>query len=146
MSYSEHELHQALVKLFTVMNVKITTSTSPNPTDFEFLAQLRVYMNKVSNIRPKEENSDSRLQTKLRSFLRRAKPWERMETPIPDVSIIKVPTKQSNISALYLVINHMKRELDITTAQTFQRLKGIFTDSHVNALMKEIDQVNKTRL
>ncbi|MFX1344111.1 MAG: hypothetical protein ACFFBC_00290 [Promethearchaeota archaeon] len=146
MNYTEQELQQGLTKLIMVMNTKIRSSTNPNPLDFEFLAHIKTYREKITRNDSQVHKKGTNTQAQLRSFLRKAKPWEKLSTPIKDVSIIKVPTKQPNISALYLVINHMKRELDITTAQTFQRLKGIFNDSRINSLMKEIDQVNKMKI
>jgi hypothetical protein len=146
MSYSEQDLNQALVKLYTVINAKITNSTTPNPVDFEFLAHLGSYRKNMTRNDPQRQKKENNVQAQLRSFLRKAKLWEKMETSLLDVSIIKVPLKIKNVTALRLVITHMKRELDITTDQAFQKLKGIFTDARVNSLMKEIDQVNKIRV
>ncbi len=146
MSYSEHDLNQTLAKLFVVMNAKITSSISPNPADFELLAHLQSYRKKITRNDSKGQKKGNTIQAQLRSFLRRGKPWEKMNTPIPDVFVIKVPIKKQKIAVLHLVINHMKRELDIKTNQTFQRLKGVFGDSRVNSLMKEIDQVNKMKI
>lgn len=146
MSYSEQELDQVLVKLSALISTKITSSSTPNPTDFDFLAQLRVYIDRISKNNPKEQNAQISIKTQLRSFLRRGKPWEKMETPIPDVSVIKVPIKKQKIAALHLVINHMKREFDVKNSQAFQKLKGVFDDARVNSLIEEIEQVNKMRI
>jgi len=128
------------------MNAKITTVRAPNPKDFDFLTQLRGYMDSISKSNPKEQNAQTNIQTQLRSFLRRGKPWEKWETPIPDVSVIKVPVKKQKIAVLHLVIAHMKREIDVKSGQAFQKLKGVFSDSRVNSLMKKIDNVNKMRI
>ena len=62
MIYSEHELHQVLVKLFTIMNARITTTSTPNPKDFDFLTQLRGYMDSISKSNPKEQNAQKNLR------------------------------------------------------------------------------------
>ena len=146
MSYSEHELHQALIKLYTLMTAKISGSITPNPRDFDFLAQLRVYMHKVFTNNSKVQNDQTRIKTQLRSFLKKGKPWGKMETPIPDVSVIKVPVKKQKIAALNLVISHMKKEIDVKNSQVFQKLKEIFDNARVNSLIKEIDRVNSMRI
>ena len=69
-----------------------------------------------------------------------------METPIPDISVIKVPVKKQKIAALNLVVSHMKREIDVKNSQVFQKLREIFVDHRVNSLIKEIDIVNKMRV
>lgn len=146
MSYSEQELHQALIKLSTLMSTKIIGNINPSPGDSEFMAQLRAYMYKIFTDNSKVENDETRIQAQLRSFLKKGKSWEKMETPIPNVSIIKVPIKKQKIAALNLVVSHMKREIDIKNSQAFQKLRGIFVDSGVNSLIKEIDRVNKMRI
>ena len=69
-----------------------------------------------------------------------------MKTPIPDVSVIKVPIKKQKIAALNLVVNHMKREIDVKDSQVFKKLRGIFDDVRAISLIKEIDRVNTMRL
>ena len=129
------------------MTAKIQNSNgNPDQKDFDFLAQLRVYLDKISKNGSRVQNSQSGIQTQLRVFLKKGEPWEKMETPIPDVSIIKVPIKKQKIAALNLVVNHMNREIDVKDNQTFQRLKGIFDDTRVNSLIKEIEHVNKMRV
>jgi len=147
MSYSEKELHQVLIKLSTLMATKIIGNINPNSGDSDFMAQLRAYMHKVFTDNSKVQNDDqTRIQAQLRSFLKKGKSWEKMETPIPDVSVIKVPIKKQKIAALNLVVSHMKREIDVKNSQAFQKLRGIFVDSRVNSLIKEIDRVNKMRI
>jgi len=146
MSYSEKELHQALLKLSTLMTTKIIGNINPNPGDAEFMAQLRVYIYKVFTDNSKAQNDQTRIQTQLRTFLKKGKSWEKMETPIPDVSVIKVPVKKQKMAALNLVVSHMKREIDVKNNQVFQKLRGIFVDHRVNSLIKEIDRVNKMRI
>ena len=101
MIYSEKELHQALIKLSTLMTAKIIGNINPNPGDSDFMPQLRVYMHKVFTNNSKEQNDQTRIQTQLRTFLKKGKSWEKMETPIPDVSVIKVPIKKQKIAALF---------------------------------------------
>lgn len=86
MSYSEKELYQALLKLSTLMTTKIIGNINPNPGDAEFMAQLRAYMYKIFTDNSKAQNDQTRIQTQLRTFLKKGKSWEKMETPIPDNS------------------------------------------------------------
>ncbi len=92
---------------------KITTSITPNPKDFDFLVQLKAYIGKIPKTESKKQNNGTHIQVRLRSFLRKGKPWEKIKTPIPDVSVIKVPIKKQKIAALNLVISHMKRDFDV---------------------------------
>ena len=146
MSYSEKELHQALIKLSTLVTTKMIGSINPSLGDSDFLAQLRAYMHKVFPNNSKEQNTRTNIQLQLRSFLKKGKPWEKMETPIPYVSVIKVPIKKQKIAALNLVVSHMKREIDVKNSQAFQKLRDIFDDVRTNSLIKEIDRVNKMRI
>lgn len=129
------------------MAIKIIGNINPSPVDSEFMAQLRAYMYKVFTNNSKVESDDQTcIQAQLRSFLKKGKPWEKMETPIPYVSVIKVPIKKQKIAALNLVVSHMKREIDVINSQAFQKLRDIFDDVRVNSLIKEIDRVNKMRI
>ena len=129
------------------MATKIIGNINPNPGDSEFMAQLRAYMYRVFTNNSKGQNDgQTRIQAQLRTFLKKGKSWEKMETPIPDISVIKVPIKKQKIAALNLVVSHMKREIDVKNSKIFQKLRGIFVDHRVNSLIKEIDIVNKTRI
>ena len=79
MSYSEQELHQALIKLSTLMSTKIIGNINPNPGDSDFMAQLRTYMYKVFTNNSKVQNDQARIQAQLRTFLKKGKSWEKME-------------------------------------------------------------------
>lgn len=129
------------------MTTKIQNNNgNPDLKDFDFLAQVRVYMDKVPKSSPKVKSDNTRIQTQLRVFLKKADPREKMKTSIPDISIIKVPIKKQKIAALHLVINYMNREIDIKNSQAFQKLKKVFVNPRMNSLIKEIDKTNKMRV
>ena len=93
------------------------------------------------------------VQAQLKEHLQNAKDWGKMETPIPGVSVVKVPKTKSRPSLLFLEINPLKddgspmkrkglfvgdREMLIKFAETMQSDK-------VYHLIGEIEQVNPDR-
>ena len=146
MNYSEKELQQILVKLSSLMNTKVKNSITPDAKDLQFLAQIRTFMNGVSNNNAQKQNNRVSIQTQLRTFLKKGGSWEKLKTPIKNVSIIKVPLKKQKSARLHLVIKFMKREIDVKSSEVFHKLKEIFDDTRVNILIKEIDSVNSMKL
>ena len=144
MSYSEQELKQVLGKLSALMDAKITNSITPDANDLQFLAQLRIFMNSNNNV-GKEDNR-AKVQAQLRTFLKKGGSWEKLKTPIENVSIIKAPLKKQESALLHLVIGFMKREIDVKNSDVFQKLREILEDPRVNILIKEIDNVNSMKI
>ena len=102
-------------------------------------------MSKSFKLDFKEKEQQPNLQPQLRTFLKKGKSWEKLETSFPSVSVIKMPLKKQDSARLNLVINHMKRDIDIKGSQAFQKLRNIFVDTKVYELVKNIDDVNGLR-
>ena len=146
MNYSGEELHQSLLKLHELLGLKISNNNNTNPLDAEFITHLREYMSKSFKLDLKEKEQQPNLQSQLRAFLKKGKSWEKLGTPFPSVSVIKMPLKKQDSARVNLVINHMKRDIDIKGSQAFQKLRNIFVDTKVYELVKNIDDVNGLRL
>ena len=142
MSYSEKELFQVLSRLLILLGSKILSSHNPNRLDTEFITHLRNYISS-SNIREEKQLNSS---SQLRSFLKRAKDWEKMDTPFPNIYVIKVPLKKQDSAKLRLVISYLKKDIDVRNSLAFQALKEAFNNVHINELVKEIDLINSTRI
>ena len=146
MNYSEKELQQVLEKLSALMNTKVKNSITPDTKDLHFLAQVRTFMNGFGNNGTQKQNNRTKIQTQLRTFLKKGGPWEKLKTPIENVSIIKVPLKKQKSALLHLVIDFMKREIDIKNSEIFHKLRETVDDLGVNILVKEIDTINSMKL
>ena len=146
MNYSEKELQQVLEKLSTLMNTKVKNSITPDAKDLQFLAQVRTFMNGISNNNSHKQNNRVKIQTQLRTFLRKGRSWEKLKTPIENVSIIKVPLKKQKSARLRLVIDFRKREIDIKNYEIFHKLRETIDDLGVNILIKEIDTINSLKI
>ena len=145
-SYSEKELHQVLAKLYTLMNTKITGSVSPDASDMQFLTQVRSFMDRFSGDGARKQNNRTKIQTQLRTFLKKGNSWEKLKTPVENVSIIKVPIKKQESAILHLVIEFMKREIDVKNSVIFQKLREVIEDARVTILIREIDAVNSMKI
>jgi hypothetical protein len=146
MNYSEKELQQVLEKLSALMNTKIKNSITPDAKDLHFLAQVRTFMNGFANNDTHKQNNRVKIQTQLKTFLKKGESWEKLKTPIENVSIIKVPLKKQKSALLHLVIKFMKREIDIKNSEIFHKLRETIDDLRVNILVKEIDTINSMKL
>ena len=72
--------------------------------------------------------------------------WEKLKTPIENVSIIKVPLRKRESAELHLVIEFMKREIDVKNSEIFHKLRSVIEDARVHILIKEIDNVNSMKI
>ena len=48
------------------------------------------------------------IQDQLKDHLKNGNEWEKMDTPIPDISVVKVPGNKSRPAMLYIEINPLK--------------------------------------
>lgn len=146
MNYSEKELQQVLDKLYNLITTKITNSISPDTCDLQFLAQVRTFMEQFSSSNTNKQNNRTKIHTQLRTFLKKGSSWEKLKTPIEDVSVIKVPLKKQESAVLHLVIEFMKRDIDVKNSEIFFKLRDLIEDARVNILIKEIDNVNSMKV
>lgn len=146
MSYSEKELQHILGKLEVLINSKISNSISPNASDLQFLTQVREFMDQFSGSNKGKQDNRTKIQAQLRTFLKKGSSWEKLKTPIENISIIKVPLKKQESALLHLVIEFMKREIDVKNSEIFFKLRDLIDDARITILIKEIDKVNSMRI
>lgn len=128
------------------MNTRIANSIILDANDLQFLTQVRGFMDSFSSNVTRKQNNRTKIQTQLRTFLKKGGSWEKLKTPIENVSIIKVPLKKQGSAILHLVIEFMKREIDVKNNEIFQKLRKVIEDARVNILIKEIDTVNSMKI
>ncbi|MBY8982251.1 MAG: hypothetical protein KGD57_04825, partial [Candidatus Lokiarchaeota archaeon] len=52
----------------------------------------------------------SDIQSQLEEHLNKAKDWDKMETPVPGVFVVKVPASKTKPALLFLEINPLKAD------------------------------------
>jgi hypothetical protein len=97
--------------------------------------------------------SEKDIQKQLDKFLNSAKDWEKMETPIEGVHVVKVPATKTRPALLFLEINPlrengkpMKRKgLFVGDQEMYIKFMETLQDDRVYQLIKELEDINPTR-
>ncbi|MBY9005161.1 MAG: hypothetical protein KGD63_00200 [Candidatus Lokiarchaeota archaeon] len=92
----------------------------------------------------------SDIQSQLKEHLTNAKDWEKMETPIPGVFVVKVPASKTKPALLFLEINPLKSDgnpmkrkgLFIKDYEMLIRFSEALTDDKVVQVIKELEDIN----
>jgi len=90
------------------------------------------------------------IEKQLKAHLENAKDWEKMETPIPGVSVVKIPATKTRGPLLNVEINPltndgspMKRKgLFVRNYEMFIKFREALEDDKLTVLVKEIENVN----
>ena len=90
------------------------------------------------------------IEAQLKAHLEKGKDWEKMETPVRGVSVVKVPATKSRPALLFLEINPLKEDgkpmkrKGLFVGSTEMLLKFIETlqDDKVYQLSLEIEKIN----
>ena len=90
------------------------------------------------------------IQTQLKDHLKNAVEWEKMETPIPGVFVVKIPATKSRQALLFLEINPLdddgkpikKKGLFIRNNEMLVKFNNALNDDKVTQLIREIESVN----
>jgi len=90
------------------------------------------------------------IQEQLQEHLKSAKDWEKMETPIPGVFVVKVPGTKTRPSLLFLEINPLKEDgnplkrkgLFVGSREMLVKFSEALSDDKVYQLIGEIEKVN----
>lgn len=92
------------------------------------------------------------MEEHIEKFLGSAGDWEKLETDIPGVAVVKMPATKSRPALLAVEVNPqkdgkpMKRKgLFITSAEMLLEFSDILTDESLLTLMKNVDAVNITQ-
>lgn len=90
------------------------------------------------------------VQAQLKGHLDSGEDWEKMETPIPGVSVVKIPATKTRPALLFLEINPLKDDgkpmkrkgLFIGSYDMAIKFRDILDDDKVFQLITEIEKVN----
>ena len=90
------------------------------------------------------------MKSQLKDHLENAQDWEKMETPIPGVSVVKIPATKSRKARLNLEINPLgadsypikRKGLFIGNAEVLLKIAEAVSHDMVYPLVKEMEIVN----
>jgi len=90
------------------------------------------------------------IQKQLKEHLENAGDWEKMETPIPGVSIVKIPSTKTRGPLLQIEINPLKDDgkpmkrkgLFVGNIEMLMKFHEALEDDKVFQIMREIESVN----
>ncbi len=86
----------------------------------------------------------------LKDHLENAKEWEKMETPIPGVFVVKVPATKTRPALLFLEVNPLKDDgkpikrkgLFVGSKEMLVKFGEALSDDKVFQLINEIENIN----
>jgi hypothetical protein len=90
------------------------------------------------------------IQAQLKAHLKNGKDWEKMETPIPGVFVVKVPETKTRPSLLFLEVNPLKSDgkplkrkgLFIGSKEIYIAFKEALEEDAIFTLIQNIEAVN----
>lgn len=92
------------------------------------------------------------IQTQLKDHLSKGNDWEKMETPVPGVFVVKVPATKTRPALLFLEVNPLKEDgkpmkrkgLFVGSKEMLVKFSEALSDDKVYQLIGELEQVNPT--
>jgi len=92
----------------------------------------------------------SEIQTQLKEHLKNGKDWEKMETPVPGVFVVKVPATKTKPPLLFLEINPLKddgiplkkRGLFVGNKEMLIKFSEALNDDKVYQLIGVMEEIN----
>lgn len=92
----------------------------------------------------------SSLEEKLKDFLENGKDWERKQTTIPGVFILKIPQLKSKPSSIVVELNPLdefgnptkRRGLILRSLDELKEFKNLLNNDKLEYLLKTIDDIN----
>ena len=90
------------------------------------------------------------IEAQLKAHLKNAADWEKMETPVPGVSVVKVPATKTRPSLLFLEINPLKEDgkpmkrkgLFVGSKEMLIKFGEALEDDKVFQLIGELEKIN----
>ena len=90
------------------------------------------------------------IQAQLKAHLKNGKDWEKMETPIPGVFVVKVPETKTRPALLFLEVNPLKSDgkplkrkgLFIGSKEIYIAFKEALEEDAIFTLIQNIEAVN----
>jgi len=92
----------------------------------------------------------SDIENQLKDHLKSGKDWEKMDTPIQGVSVVKVPATKTRPSLLFLEINPLKEDgspmkrkgLFVGSKEMLVKFSEALNDDKTFQLIQELERVN----
>ncbi len=92
----------------------------------------------------------SDIQAQLQDHLANAPDWGKMETPVPGVFVVKVPSSKTRPALLFLEVNPLKADgnpmkkkgLFVGNYEMLIKFSEALTDDKVVRLIKEVEDIN----
>ncbi|MFW9998630.1 MAG: hypothetical protein ACFE9Q_01835 [Candidatus Hodarchaeota archaeon] len=90
------------------------------------------------------------IQAQLKDHLKNGKDWEKMETPIPGVFVVKVPETKTRPALLFIEINPLKSDgspmkrkgLFIGSKEMYLAFKEALEEDAIYTLIQNVEAVN----
>ncbi len=90
------------------------------------------------------------IQTQLKDHLKSGKDWEKMETPVPGVFVVKVPATKTRPALLFLEVNPLKSDgkpmkrkgLFIGSKEMYIAFKEALEEDAIYTLIQNLEAVN----
>ena len=90
------------------------------------------------------------IQAQLKDHLDNGKDWEKIETPVPGLNVVRVPATKTRPALLYLEVNPLKDDgkplkrkgLFIGSQEMLLRFSETLNDDKTYQIIKEIEQAN----
>jgi len=90
------------------------------------------------------------IQAQLKAHLKNGADWEKMETPVPGVFVVKVPATKTRPALLFLEINPLKEDgkpmkrkgLFVGSKEMLIKFGEALNDDKVYQLISEVETVN----
>jgi len=90
------------------------------------------------------------IQAQLKEHLKTGKDWEKMETPIPGVFVVKVPATKARPALLFIEVNPLKSDgkpmkrkgLFIGSKEMYLAFKEALEEDAIYTLIQNVEAVN----
>lgn len=90
------------------------------------------------------------IQSQLKDHLKTGKDWEKMETPIPGVFVVKVPATKTRPALLFIEVNPLKSDgkpmkrkgLFIGSKEMYLAFKEALEEDAIYTLIQNVETVN----
>lgn len=94
----------------------------------------------------------SDIQHQLEEHLKNGQDWEKMDTPVAGVSVVKIPATKTRASLLFLEVNPLKdngkpmkrKGLFVGSKEMLIKFGEALNDDKVFLLIQELEKVNPT--
>ncbi len=94
------------------------------------------------------------ISSQLKEHLEEGKDWERMDTPLPGLFVVKVPATKTRKARLNLELSPLKNDgtplkkksLFIGGEEMFIKYSEMFSNDKAYQIIREIEQINKKQM